>query len=80
MTDESDPFNDLDLQEAIDLRWTLRDILSLMKCGHSSARNKGTSSAMKPVKGDQYRLCRYGWNAEGIVGWRVGKRDSDTTL
>jgi hypothetical protein len=26
MTDESDPFNDLDLQEAIDLRWTLRDI------------------------------------------------------
>jgi hypothetical protein len=32
-----------------------------------------------PVKGDQYRLCRYGWNAEGIVGWRVGKR-SDTTL
>ena len=26
MTDESDPFNGLDLQEAIDLRWTLRDI------------------------------------------------------
>ena len=26
MTDESDPFNSLDLQEAIDLRWTLRDI------------------------------------------------------
>jgi hypothetical protein len=26
MTDESDPFNGLDLQEAIDLRWTLRDV------------------------------------------------------
>jgi hypothetical protein len=26
MTDESDPFNGLDLQEAVDLRWTLRDI------------------------------------------------------
>jgi hypothetical protein len=26
MTDESDPFNGLDLQETIDLRWTLRDI------------------------------------------------------
>jgi hypothetical protein len=26
MTDESNPFNGLDLQEAIDLRWTLRDI------------------------------------------------------
>jgi len=26
MTDESDPFNGLNLQEAIDLRWTLRDI------------------------------------------------------
>jgi hypothetical protein len=26
MTDESDPFHGVDLQEAIDLRWTLRDI------------------------------------------------------
>jgi hypothetical protein len=26
MTDESDPFNGLDLREIIDLRWTLRDI------------------------------------------------------
>jgi len=26
MIDESDPFNGLDLQEAVDLRWTLRDI------------------------------------------------------
>lgn len=26
MTGENDPFHDLDLQEAIDLRWTLRDI------------------------------------------------------
>ena len=26
MTGESDPFNGVDLQEAIDLRWTLRDI------------------------------------------------------
>ena len=26
MTAESDPFQDFDLQEAIDLRWTLRDI------------------------------------------------------
>jgi hypothetical protein len=26
MTDEKDPFHDLDVQEAIDLRWTLRDI------------------------------------------------------
>jgi hypothetical protein len=26
MTDEGDPFNGLDLQEIIDLRWTLRDI------------------------------------------------------
>jgi hypothetical protein len=26
MTDDSDPFNGLDLQEIIDLRWTLRDI------------------------------------------------------
>jgi len=26
MTDESDPFNGFDLQEAIDLQWTLRDI------------------------------------------------------
>jgi hypothetical protein len=26
MTNESDPFNGLDLQEIIDLRWTLRDI------------------------------------------------------
>src|ERR1700731_4466019 len=26
MTDESDPFNGLDLEEIIDLRWTLRDI------------------------------------------------------
>jgi hypothetical protein len=26
MTDESDPFNGLDLQEAVDLRWTLRDV------------------------------------------------------
>jgi hypothetical protein len=26
MTSENDPFHDLDLQEAIDLRWTLRDI------------------------------------------------------
>ena len=26
MTDESDPFNGVDLQEAIALRWTLRDI------------------------------------------------------
>jgi hypothetical protein len=26
MTNESDPFNGFDLQEAIDLRWTLRDI------------------------------------------------------
>jgi hypothetical protein len=26
MTDESDPLSGLDLQEAIDLRWTLRDI------------------------------------------------------
>ena len=26
MTDESDPLNGLDLQEVIDLRWTLRDI------------------------------------------------------
>jgi hypothetical protein len=26
MTDESDPFSGIELQEAIDLRWTLRDI------------------------------------------------------
>jgi len=26
MTDESDPLSGLDLQEVIDLRWTLRDI------------------------------------------------------
>jgi hypothetical protein len=26
MTGENDPFHDLDLQEAIDLRWALRDI------------------------------------------------------
>jgi hypothetical protein len=26
MTGENDPFHDLELQEAIDLRWTLRDI------------------------------------------------------
>ncbi len=26
MTDESDPFHEFDLQQAIDLRWTLRDI------------------------------------------------------
>jgi hypothetical protein len=26
MTDQSDPFDGLDLQEAIDMRWTLRDI------------------------------------------------------
>ena len=26
MTDDSDPFNGFDLQETIDLRWTLRDI------------------------------------------------------
>jgi hypothetical protein len=26
MTDENGPFHDLDVQEAIDLRWTLRDI------------------------------------------------------
>jgi hypothetical protein len=26
MTDQSDPFNGLDLQEGIALRWTLRDI------------------------------------------------------
>jgi hypothetical protein len=26
MTDQSDPFDGLDLQETIDLRWTLRDI------------------------------------------------------
>jgi hypothetical protein len=26
MTDESNPLSGLDLQEAIDLRWTLRDI------------------------------------------------------
>jgi hypothetical protein len=26
MTDQSDPFDGLDLQEIIDLRWTLRDI------------------------------------------------------
>jgi hypothetical protein len=26
MTDEINPFSGLDLQEAIDLRWTLRDI------------------------------------------------------
>ena len=26
MIDESDPLNGLDLEEAIDLRWTLRDI------------------------------------------------------
>ena len=26
MTAESDPFHELDLQQAIDLRWTLRDI------------------------------------------------------
>jgi hypothetical protein len=26
MTAENDPFNELDLQHAIDLRWTLRDI------------------------------------------------------
>jgi hypothetical protein len=26
MTHDSDPFHDLDIQEAIDLRWTLRDV------------------------------------------------------
>ena len=26
MTDETDPLHDLDVQQAIDLRWTLRDI------------------------------------------------------
>jgi hypothetical protein len=26
MIDETDPFRDLDVQERIDLRWTLRDI------------------------------------------------------
>ena len=26
MTDDNDPFHDLDVQEAIDLRWTLRDV------------------------------------------------------
>jgi hypothetical protein len=26
MTDQSEPFDGLDLQETIDLRWTLRDI------------------------------------------------------
>jgi hypothetical protein len=26
MTDAENPFSDLDLQQAIDLRWTLRDI------------------------------------------------------
>jgi hypothetical protein len=26
MTDETDPFHEFDLQEAIELRWTLRDI------------------------------------------------------
>jgi hypothetical protein len=26
MTDAQNPFSDLDLQQAIDLRWTLRDI------------------------------------------------------
>jgi hypothetical protein len=27
-----------------------------------------------PVKGDQYRLCRYGWNAEGhrwLARWQA---------
>jgi hypothetical protein len=26
MTDEKDPFHDLSIQEAVELRWTLRDI------------------------------------------------------
>jgi hypothetical protein len=66
MTDESDPFNGLDLQEAIDLRWTLRDIrarrwtLSPLNPSHLE---KLKSMNLIEMHGDEPALTKAGLDA-----------------
>ena len=66
MTDESDPFNGLDLQEAIDLRWTLRDIrarrwkLSPLNASHLE---KLKSMNLIEMHGDELALTKAGLDA-----------------
>jgi hypothetical protein len=66
MTDESDPLNGLDLQEVIDLRWTLRDIrarrwkLSPLNPSHLE---KLKSMNLIEMQDDEFVLTRAGLDA-----------------
>ena len=66
MTDESDPLNGLDLQEVIDLRWTLRDIrarrwkLSPLNPSHVE---KLKSMNLIEMHGDELALTKAGLDA-----------------
>jgi hypothetical protein len=66
MTDESDPLNGLDLEEAIDLRWTLRDIrarrwkLSPLNPSHLE---KLKSMNLIEMQDDEFVLTRAGLDA-----------------
>ena len=66
MTDESDPLKGLDLQEVIDLRWTLRDIrarrwkLSPLNPSHVE---KLKSMNLIEMHGDEPALTRTGLDA-----------------
>jgi hypothetical protein len=66
MTDQSDPFNDLDLQEAIDLRWTLRDIRArrwkLSRLDQSHLEKLETMNLIEML-GDEPALTKAGLDA-----------------
>jgi hypothetical protein len=66
MTDESDPFNGIELQEAIDLRWTLRDIRAKrwkLSPVNPSLLEKLKSMNLIELHGDEPALTKAGFEA-----------------
>ena len=66
MTSENDPFHDLDVKEAIDLRWTLRDIRakrSKLSPINSSHLEKLISMGLVEMRNDEPALTNSGLDA-----------------
>jgi hypothetical protein len=66
MTGENDPFRDLDVKEAIDLRWTLRDIRAKrwkLAPINSSHLEKLISMGMVEMRNDDPALTNAGLDA-----------------
>ena len=66
MPDQSDPFDGLDLQEVIDLRWTLRDIRAKrwkLSPFNPSHLEKLKSMSLIEMHGDEPALTKAGLDA-----------------